>query len=48
MEIHFTPEQEAHLVQIATATGTDAEWLVRDNGLGETDSGSQVVRLPEE
>jgi hypothetical protein len=28
-------------VQITTATGTDAEWLVRDNGLGETDSGSR-------
>jgi len=30
MEIHFTPEQEAQLTQIATQEGTDAERLVRD------------------
>ena len=30
MEIHFTPEQEAQLVQIATQEGTDAERLVKD------------------
>ena len=30
MEIHFTPEQEAQLAQIATQQGTDAERLVRD------------------
>jgi predicted transcriptional regulator len=30
MEIHFTPEHEAQLAQIATQEGTDAEWLVRD------------------
>jgi predicted transcriptional regulator len=30
MEIHFTPEQEAQLVQIAIQEGTDAERLVRD------------------
>jgi predicted transcriptional regulator len=30
MEIHFTPEQEVRLAQIATQEGTDAERLVRD------------------
>jgi predicted transcriptional regulator len=28
MEVHFTPEQEAQLVQIAIKSGTDAERLV--------------------
>lgn len=30
MEVHFTPEQEAHLAQIATKAGTDPEHLVKD------------------
>ena len=30
MNIHFTPEQEAQLAQIATQAGTDAERLVKD------------------
>jgi predicted transcriptional regulator len=30
MEIHFTPEQEAQLAQIATQQGTDAEQLVKE------------------
>jgi predicted transcriptional regulator len=30
MEIHFTPEQEAQLAQIATQERTDVERLVRD------------------
>jgi predicted transcriptional regulator len=30
MQVHFTPEQEAQLAQIATKTGTDAEHLVKD------------------
>ena len=30
MEVHFTPEQQAQLAQIATKAGTDAELLVRD------------------
>jgi len=29
MEVHFTPEQEAQLTQIASTTGTDAERLVK-------------------
>jgi len=30
MEVHFTPEQEAQLAQMATKVGTDAERLVKD------------------
>ena len=33
MELHFTPEQEAQLAQIATKAGTDAERLVKDAAL---------------
>jgi predicted transcriptional regulator len=33
MEVHFTPEQEAQLAQIATKTGTDAERLVKEAAL---------------
>jgi predicted transcriptional regulator len=33
MEVHFTPEQEAQLVQIATLEGTDAERRVKDAAL---------------
>jgi hypothetical protein len=30
MEVHFTPEQEAQLAQMASKTGTDTEQLVKD------------------
>lgn len=30
MEVHFTPEQEQRLAQIAASTGTDPEVLVKD------------------
>jgi predicted transcriptional regulator len=30
MEVHFTPEQEAQLSQIASYAGTDTERLVKD------------------
>ena len=30
MEVHFTPDQEAQLAQIATKAGTDAERFVRE------------------
>ena len=30
MEVHFTPEQEAQLSQIASHAGTDKERLVKD------------------
>jgi predicted transcriptional regulator len=33
MEVHFTPEQEAQLTQIARTAGTAAEELVRDAAL---------------
>ena len=33
MEVHFTPEQEAQLSQIAARSGTDAERLVKDAAL---------------
>jgi predicted transcriptional regulator len=33
MEVHFTPEQEAQLDQIASDAGTDAEKLVKDAAL---------------
>jgi len=33
MEVHFTPEQEAQLAQLATKEGTDAERLVKDVAL---------------
>lgn len=33
MNVHFTPEQEAQLFQIATKEGTDPERLVKDAAL---------------
>lgn len=33
MEVHFTPDQEAQLAQIATKEGPDAERLVKDAAL---------------
>jgi predicted transcriptional regulator len=33
MEVHFTPEQEARLAEIATSAGIDAETLVKDAAL---------------
>ena len=33
MEVHFTPEQEMQLSQIASQAGTDAERLVKDAAL---------------
>ena len=33
MEVHFTPEQEALLAQIATTAGTDPKRLVKDAAL---------------
>jgi len=33
MELHFTPEQEAHLAQIATQETADAEQWVKDAAL---------------
>jgi predicted transcriptional regulator len=33
MEVHFTPEQEAQLAQIAATAGTEPEHLVQDAAL---------------
>lgn len=33
MEVHFTPEQEAQIFQIAAHTGTNAEQLVKNAAL---------------
>jgi predicted transcriptional regulator len=33
MEVHFTPEQEAQLAQIASNAGTDPERLVKETAL---------------
>jgi hypothetical protein len=33
MEVHFTPEQESKLSEIANQAGTDAEQLVKDAAL---------------
>jgi hypothetical protein len=30
MEVHFTPEQEAQITQLATKAGTDSERVVKD------------------
>ena len=45
MEVHFTPEQEAQLAQIATNAGTDAERLVKDAALRplESDAGFHIA-----
>lgn len=39
MEVHFTPEQEAQLAQIATKAGTDPELLVKNAVLPLLDDG---------
>jgi len=33
MEVHFTPEQEAQLAQVAAKEGTDAERIIKDAAL---------------
>jgi hypothetical protein len=33
IQVHFTPEQEAQLAQLAAKSGTDAEHLVKDAAL---------------
>lgn len=50
MEVHFTPEQEARLAQIAADAGTAAEQLVKDVVLrllqGETPICTTTPELP--
>jgi predicted transcriptional regulator len=45
MEVHFTPEQEARLAEIATQVGTDAEHLVKNAALRllERDAGFRAA-----
>jgi len=45
MEVHFTPEQEAQLSQIARDAGTDAEHLVKDAAL-QLLQGDAAFRAP--
>jgi hypothetical protein len=46
MEVHFTPEQEARLAQIATNAGTDAERLVKDAALRLLDKDLRPIAQP--
>lgn len=50
MEVHFTPEQEAQIAQIATSAGTAAEQLVKEVVLrllqGETQVRTTTPELP--
>ncbi len=46
MEVHFTPEQEAQLAQIATTAGTDAERLVKDAVLRLLQGAVDFHRVP--
>jgi hypothetical protein len=46
MEVHFTPEQESQLAQIANIAGTDVEHLVKDAALrllAENDGASKAA-----
>ena len=44
MEVHFTPEQEAQLSQIASHAGTDTERLV---GCGREFVGASMGEFPD-
>lgn len=46
MEVHFTPEQEAQLVQAAIDAGTDPERLVKDAALRLLAGNSGVRAVP--
>jgi predicted transcriptional regulator len=45
MEVHFTPEQEAQLQQIAANAGTNAERLVKEAALRLLDSNARFRAL---
>jgi hypothetical protein len=47
MEVHFTPEQEAQIVQAARSQGTEAERLVRDAALRFIDDANFRVAVLE-
>jgi hypothetical protein len=47
MELHLTPEQEAHLAEIASHQGTTADALVTDIALGlieENEHDREIIR----
>ena len=46
MEVHFTPEQEAQLAQIATDAGTDTEHLVKDAALRLLAGNGETPKAP--
>jgi hypothetical protein len=46
MEVHFTPEQEAQLVRIATKAGTNPEHLVKDAALRLLEDENHVHATP--
>jgi len=46
MQVHFTPEQEARLAQIATNAGTDAERLVKEAALRLLEEEAPAPVLP--
>jgi hypothetical protein len=46
MEVHFTPEQEARLAELATNAGTNAEGLVKDAALRLLDQAAASPSLP--
>ena len=47
MEVHFTPEQEVRIAQIATNAGTDAEHLVKDAALRLLGEGAGFRTVPQ-
>jgi hypothetical protein len=48
MEVHFTPEQEARLAQIAFKVGTDPAHLVKDTALQLLEDESHIhTTVPE-
>jgi len=46
MEVHFTPEQEAQLAQLATTLGADAERLVKDAALRLLEGDARFGAVP--
>jgi predicted transcriptional regulator len=47
MEVHFTPEQEARLAEIASTAGTDPERLVKDAALRLQEDTSSLAAVRE-
>ena len=47
MEVHFTPEQEAQLAQMATKSGTDMEHLVKNAALRLLDEEARFLQAVE-